>query len=196
MSRDSDLPNQPHRRRRAPRRRGPDSSASAGKPPVQRVFDALREEHDGGVSPDVADAVMARLGFERTTRRGERRERVRTLLGRVARSAVVLAVVGGSLWLIHSTRIERHRGSSVEEVVRASLARQGELLGNVANGVRPLDRLLNVDETFPAETPPSNRRNRTLFDGAFDGAFPGDPDAIRDGVGDEQMPAVAPHKRA
>lgn len=172
----------PHRPRRSPRRRG--SARSAGKDSVERVFDALREENQGGVSPDVSDAVMARLGYQRTSRRAAMRERIRSVLGRFARSAMVLAAVGGTLWLVHSVRIERHRPSSVEEVVRASLARQGELLGNVANGVRPLDRLLNVDEPAPEPV----RR-------PFERAWPA-LDETGERHGEDQMPAIAPHKRA
>lgn len=121
--------NHPHRRR--PHRDG------APDPAIDAVFRAMREEQEGGVSPDLTDSVMRRLGYAKASARVSRWQRMSRWAWRAASTAAVLTVAGLMLWSVHSIRYEASRSESVEEVVRASLAQKSRWLGEVANGIQP-----------------------------------------------------------
>lgn len=104
------------------------------------ILRAMREEHQGGVSPDLADSVMARLGYARATPKASRWATITRWGWRTATSLTVLAFVGMALWSVHQARSERSRPNSVEEVVRASLAQKSRWLGEVADGIQPIGR--------------------------------------------------------
>lgn len=116
-----------HRRRRQAR----------SQDALDAVLRAMREEQEGGVSPDLADSVLARLGYAKASPSATRFEWLSRWSWRLAASAAVLAVVGTVLWSVHNARSEATRPNSVEEVVRASLAQKSRWLGDVANGIQP-----------------------------------------------------------
>jgi hypothetical protein len=186
------VPDQPeHPRGRWLRRRrvrAVDGCESGSKgAPLDAVLRAMREEHEGGVSPDLADSVMARLGYQRASLHQARRERLGRWGRRMATGLAVLACAAGAAWLVHTTRVERARTSSMEEIVRTSLEENGRLIGNVAECVRPLGRLrepVGNDSTASPATPDAPiRRNSVL-------------PSLQQPLGDDARPAEAPHKKA
>ena len=150
------------------------------------VLRAMREEQEGGVSPDLSETVMRQLGFRRATVRASRRERIGRWVRRASSALAVLALAGGTLWVVHTSRLERTRDSSMEEVVRASLEHKSRLLGDLAECVRPFDQLQRIEPTdLQSDLPGRQRPARTP-------APPTIPQPLRD----EARPAEAPHKRA
>ncbi|MBL9118358.1 MAG: hypothetical protein JNL80_00410 [Phycisphaerae bacterium] len=150
------------------------------------VLRAMREEQEGGVSPDLSETVMRQLGFRRATARASRRERIGRWVRRASSALAVLALAGGTLWVVHTSRLDRTRDSSMEEVVRASLEHKSRLLGDLAECVRPFDQLQRTESTgLESDLPGGQRPARTP-------APPTIPQPLRD----EARPAEAPHKRA
>lgn len=188
----SSLPDQPHDAHR--RRRRKQSSTSRPRPEVDGAVDgklgdvlrAMREEQEGGVSPDLSETVMRQLGFHRASPRISRRERIGRWVRRASSALAVLFVAGGTLWVVHTSRLERTRDSSMEEVVRASLEHKSRLLGDLAECVRPFEQLQGTERGEIRSGVQSRLRS------APTPALPTIPQPLRD----EARPAEAPHKRA
>jgi hypothetical protein len=95
-------------------------------------------DREAAVSPDVTDSVMRRLGYSRASAEAARRERLALWGWRVASTTAVLAFVGLILSSVHVARSQSSRSESPEEVLRASLAEKSRWLGDVAEGLEPL----------------------------------------------------------
>ncbi|MBL9149946.1 MAG: hypothetical protein JNM94_14750 [Phycisphaerae bacterium] len=116
---------------------------------LDRLLDALGDEL-GSSASDVAKTsdeltarVMKELGYEPTTRRHALLERA----GRWARRSVSLLVFCGVLgvgcWWVdaHQRSLGREAGiGAIDDVVRASLERNREAVGEVVDGMAPLAR--------------------------------------------------------
>ncbi len=105
---------------------------------VGGLFARLRMDREAAVSPDVTDSVMRRLGYSRASAEAARRERLALWGWRVASTTAVLAFVGLILSSVHVARSQSSRSESPEEVLRASLAEKSRWLGDVAEGLEPL----------------------------------------------------------
>lgn len=104
---------------------------------------------------DVSASVLERLGFERTTRRAARRERLRDAARRVSTVAVFLSVLGAGWWWIDTQRREFARvsgvGAGLDEVVRTSFERSRDRVGGVVERIVP-----PVPSAMQAAPPPTS----------------------------------------
>jgi hypothetical protein len=149
---DGATPRRGRSRRRPPRgaanrpnvRREPEPAS------LDRLLDALGEDFrapTGDVSrtsDELTARVMKELGYEPTTRRHALLERAGRLARRSVSMLVFCGVLGVGCWWIdaHQRSLSRESGiGAIDDVVRASLERNREAVGEVVEGMAPITRL-------------------------------------------------------
>lgn len=134
-------------------------------------------------TPDVAHAVMARLGFQATDRRAARHVQVVGIMRRCAGTLLVVAIFGSGLWWVDSSRRASLQGAAFEDLLRSSMRENRDRLSNVFDTLAPL--ALPSPNGAPALTEPTHPLDGVILDDVRDNA--------RDGV---RKIAIAPFRKA